>query len=153
MHIKYAFSYYYDDNDDHNVLRLMLIFLMFFCLRSQDLAYIHEVLKNVFLIFPNYCLGRGLMDIAFNEYRNEFFFKIGTFADCFLVFFLCIKYSYFFKVKRCLVLADILVFKTCEIQDSRHTAQPYLYLSASLLLNICCSTLFHCEQSSILSKR
>ena len=43
----------------------------------QDLADIHEILKNIFLIFPNYCLGRGLMDVAFNEYYNEFCFKMG----------------------------------------------------------------------------
>jgi hypothetical protein len=35
------------------------------------------MLKVVFLMFPNYCLGRGLMDIAFNEYHNEFYFKTG----------------------------------------------------------------------------
>ena len=32
---------------------------------------------DVFLVFPNYCLGRGLMDIAFNHYKNEFYFKTG----------------------------------------------------------------------------
>jgi len=47
-------------------------------LRVQDLAHIHEILKNVFLLFPNYCLGRGLMDVAFNEYYNEFCFKMGN---------------------------------------------------------------------------
>ena len=31
-----------------------------------------DILKVVFLIFPNYCLGRGLMDIARNEYTNLF---------------------------------------------------------------------------------
>jgi len=50
---------------------------IFVLLRCQDLAHIHEILKNVFLIFPNYCLGRGLMDVAFNEYYNEFCFKMG----------------------------------------------------------------------------
>jgi len=43
----------------------------------QDLAEIHDVLKNIFLLFPNYCLGRGLMDVAFNEYYNQFCFKMG----------------------------------------------------------------------------
>jgi len=41
------------------------------------LAEIHNVLKNIFLLFPNYCLGRGLMDVAFNEYYNQFCFKMG----------------------------------------------------------------------------
>ena len=43
----------------------------------QELSEIHDVLRNIFLIFPNYCLGRGLIDIAFNEYHNEYYFKTG----------------------------------------------------------------------------
>ncbi|XP_053393737.1 ATP-binding cassette sub-family A member 2-like isoform X2 [Mercenaria mercenaria] len=39
----------------------------------------HKIMKDVFLIFPNYCLGRGLMDIAFNQYKNEFYFKTGQY--------------------------------------------------------------------------
>ncbi|XP_021369630.1 ATP-binding cassette sub-family A member 2-like isoform X2 [Mizuhopecten yessoensis] len=46
---------------------------------DKDLNRIHLILKDVFLMFPNYCLGRGLMDIAFNEYKNEFFFKTGQY--------------------------------------------------------------------------
>lgn len=53
--------------------------LEMFQLNSKDLANIHDVLKNIFLIFPNYCLGRGLMDVAFNEYQNEYFFKTGNY--------------------------------------------------------------------------
>lgn len=63
-------------------------------LRLQDLAYIHEILKNIFLVFPNYCLGRGLMDIAFNEYHNEFYFKMGktnNFRLLFIEFAVCIS--------------------------------------------------------------
>ena len=37
----------------------------------------HSVLKIVFMMFPNYCLGRGLIELAFNEYKNEFYFKTG----------------------------------------------------------------------------
>ena len=48
------------------------------CDTVQDLAHVHEILKNIFLLFPNYCLGRGLMDVAFNEYYNQFCFKMGT---------------------------------------------------------------------------
>ena len=67
--------------------RLRTTLLNSFCLTSavdyvlwwQDLAHIHEILKNIFLIFPNYCLGRGLMDVAFNEYYNEFCFKMGQY--------------------------------------------------------------------------
>ncbi|GFS22091.1 ATP-binding cassette sub-family A member 2-like [Elysia marginata] len=43
----------------------------------QDLERVHKILKYVFMMFPNYCLGRGLMELAFNEYKNEYFFKTG----------------------------------------------------------------------------
>jgi len=43
----------------------------------QALNRVHVIMKDVFLVFPNYCLGRGLMDIAFNQYKNEFYFKTG----------------------------------------------------------------------------
>lgn len=43
------------------------------------LGEVHELLKMIFLLFPNYCLGRGLMDIAFNEYQNFFLFKTGQY--------------------------------------------------------------------------
>ncbi len=43
----------------------------------QDLAKVHNLLKSLFLLFPNYCLGRGLMDIAFNEYHNQYYLKTG----------------------------------------------------------------------------
>ncbi|CAD5121418.1 DgyrCDS9938 [Dimorphilus gyrociliatus] len=44
-----------------------------------QLGKANHVLKNIFLFFPNYCLGRGLMDIAFNEYKNEYYLKIGQY--------------------------------------------------------------------------
>ncbi|KAG8190583.1 hypothetical protein JTE90_014059 [Oedothorax gibbosus] len=43
------------------------------------LGEVHKMLKMTFLLFPNYCLGRGLMDIAFNEYQNFFLFKTGQY--------------------------------------------------------------------------
>ncbi|XP_064616373.1 ATP-binding cassette sub-family A member 2-like [Liolophura sinensis] len=46
---------------------------------NKDLDAVHQNLKNVFLLFPNYCLGRGLMDLGFNEYKNDFFFKTGQY--------------------------------------------------------------------------
>ncbi|GFN82627.1 ATP-binding cassette sub-family a member 2 [Plakobranchus ocellatus] len=42
---------------------------------DHDLERVHKVLKLVFMMFPNYCLGRGLMELAFNEYKNEYLFK------------------------------------------------------------------------------
>ena len=37
-----------------------------------------NVLKNIFLVLPNYCMGRGLLEIAYNQYHNEFLTKTGT---------------------------------------------------------------------------
>ncbi|KAK3087439.1 hypothetical protein FSP39_005943 [Pinctada imbricata] len=46
---------------------------------DHDLKKVNDIIKDVFLMFPNYCLGRGLMDIAYNEYRNEFYYKTGQY--------------------------------------------------------------------------
>ncbi|KAL8562888.1 hypothetical protein ACOMHN_004580 [Nucella lapillus] len=46
---------------------------------DRDLERVHNVLKIVFMMFPNYCLGRGLIELAFNEYKNEFYFKTGQY--------------------------------------------------------------------------
>ena len=37
---------------------------------DEELQYIGNILKDVFLIFPQYCLGRGLMDLA-TEYNKN----------------------------------------------------------------------------------
>ena len=39
---------------------------------NENLVKTSDALKQIFLIFPNYCLGRGLMDIAKNEYISQF---------------------------------------------------------------------------------
>jgi ATP-binding cassette subfamily A (ABC1) protein 2 len=44
---------------------------------DNDLKLIYDGVKNLFLIFPPYCLGRGLIDIAYNDYYNEFYAKTG----------------------------------------------------------------------------
>lgn len=46
---------------------------------DKDLERVHNVLKIVFMMFPNYCLGRGLIELAFNEYKNEYYFKTGDY--------------------------------------------------------------------------
>lgn len=43
----------------------------------QDLKIVNSYLKSCFLIFPNYNLGHGLMEMAYNEYLNEYYAKIG----------------------------------------------------------------------------
>lgn len=39
---------------------------------DPELNSVGSTLKIVFLIFPNYCFGRGLMDIAKNEYLTDY---------------------------------------------------------------------------------
>lgn len=43
----------------------------------QDLKRVNSYLKSCFLIFPNYNLGHGLMELAYNQYINEYYAKIG----------------------------------------------------------------------------
>lgn len=40
---------------------------------EQNLLDIAAILRWAFLLFPNYCLGRGLMDIASNEYVAQYY--------------------------------------------------------------------------------
>ncbi|XP_052037787.1 ATP-binding cassette sub-family A member 2 isoform X2 [Apodemus sylvaticus] len=46
---------------------------------DKDLKVVNGYLKRCFLIFPNYNLGHGLMEMAYNEYINEYYAKIGQF--------------------------------------------------------------------------
>jgi ATP-binding cassette subfamily A (ABC1) protein 2 len=48
-----------------------------FAINSPDLDVIYQILKTVYLVFPPYCLGRGLIDIAYNDYYNIFYSKTG----------------------------------------------------------------------------
>jgi ATP-binding cassette subfamily A (ABC1) protein 2 len=44
---------------------------------DSNLEFLYNTLKTIFLIFPPYCLGRGLIDIAYNDYYNSFYAKTG----------------------------------------------------------------------------
>ncbi|KAF7241031.1 ATP-binding cassette sub-family A member 2 [Varanus komodoensis] len=46
---------------------------------DKDLKMVNSYLKSCFLLFPNYNLGHGLMEMAYNEYLNEYYAKIGQF--------------------------------------------------------------------------
>lgn len=60
-------------------MKLNVFILLLFCsLLLQDLKKVNSYLKSCFLIFPNYNLGHGLMEMAYNEYINEYYAKIGT---------------------------------------------------------------------------
>lgn len=38
----------------------------------------NRILKKVFLIFPHFCLGRGLIDMAKNQAMADAFQRLGT---------------------------------------------------------------------------
>lgn len=43
---------------------------------DKSLSSADKVLDNVFVIFPNYCLGNGMMRVALNQYENEYYFDL-----------------------------------------------------------------------------
>eukprot|EP00048_Salpingoeca_helianthica_P013329 m.199157 g.199157 ORF g.199157 m.199157 type:complete len:2398 (-) comp15490_c4_seq8:19-7212(-) len=46
---------------------------------DPELTAVNNALKWVFLLFPNYCLGRGMMDLARNEYTAQFRQLVGNY--------------------------------------------------------------------------
>ena len=51
----------------------------------QELIAVVEMLKKIFLIFPNFCLGRGLIDLARNQFMDVFE-RFGEYLVCCLYF-------------------------------------------------------------------
>ena len=47
------------------------------CSFFQLLTKVYEALRIINLGFPNYCLGHGLMDLAYNQYLTEYYTQIG----------------------------------------------------------------------------
>uniref|UniRef100_A0A8C6UK25 ABC transporter domain-containing protein n=1 Tax=Neogobius melanostomus TaxID=47308 RepID=A0A8C6UK25_9GOBI len=45
---------------------------------DQHLNEVNRILKKVFLIFPHFCLGRGLIDMAKNQAMADAFQRLGT---------------------------------------------------------------------------
>lgn len=52
--------------------------LQMFGIVSEHFLRVYQVLKLIFMIFPSFCLGRGLMDVAYNHYFNEYFYITGN---------------------------------------------------------------------------
>lgn len=57
----------------------------------QALYKLNQLLKTVLLIFPHYCLGRGLIDMAMNQAVTDIYAHFGrhkthTFADLLCAF-------------------------------------------------------------------
>lgn len=47
----------------------------------QHLNEVNRILKKVFLIFPHFCLGRGLIDMAKNQAMADAFQRLGTYIS------------------------------------------------------------------------
>ena len=48
---------------------------------DEELKYIASILKEVFLVFPHYCLGRGLMDMAAEQTLNSAIAQFGKSSE------------------------------------------------------------------------
>eukprot|EP00111_Clytia_hemisphaerica_P002239 TCONS_00006276-protein len=46
---------------------------------DPQLKLAFEIVKRISLLFPNYCLGRGLMDLAYTELLNQVYLQTGKF--------------------------------------------------------------------------
>ncbi|KAL3242105.1 hypothetical protein MRX96_021472 [Rhipicephalus microplus] len=120
------------------------------------LGEVHHLLKAIFLMFPNYCLGRGLMDIAFNEYQNFFLFKTGRYdrmrspfawdlvtrnllamalsGILFLVLTLLLEFNFFLKPKKVIVPEALNITEDEDVQKERRRVLSGQTDSAALCL-------------------
>ncbi len=46
-------------------------------LDSENLAMLEAVVRQIFTVFPGFCLGRGIMDVAFTQYYNDYYNFLG----------------------------------------------------------------------------
>lgn len=51
----------------------------------QEIGGINDILKNVFLIFPHFCLGRGLIDMVKNQAMADALERFGKICSTDLV--------------------------------------------------------------------
>uniref|UniRef100_A0A914ZJC1 ABC transporter domain-containing protein n=3 Tax=Parascaris univalens TaxID=6257 RepID=A0A914ZJC1_PARUN len=55
--------------------------LQLFGLNNVAIASAESILRRIFLIFPGFCLGRGVLDIALNDYSNQYYEFIGEWSS------------------------------------------------------------------------
>ena len=88
-----------------NTLHKVVItgFVIYFFSFWKELIQINDMLKTIFLIFPNYCLGRGLIDLAKNQFMDVFerFGKFPNFSmslsiNCLSVAINCLQFLIYF---------------------------------------------------------
>ena len=61
------------------------------------MARINDIVKQVLLIFPHFCLGRGLIDMAKNEAMANLYSSFGK-ARPFLFFRLVFPFYFYYSV-------------------------------------------------------
>ena len=49
---------------------------------TQRLDRINDILRQVFLLLPHFCLGRGLIDMTRNQLMSDVFRSYGVFIYC-----------------------------------------------------------------------
>lgn len=54
---------------------------MLFLFALKEIGGINDILKNVFLIFPHFCLGRGLIDMVKNQAMADALERFGIFFN------------------------------------------------------------------------
>ena len=67
-----------------DLLKLLLVtlklwpkYVKFALFQDDELANINSILKQVFLLLPHYCLGRGLVDMTRNQLVSDVFGILG----------------------------------------------------------------------------
>ena len=62
------------------ITTVVVTFMLSLFTDDPTLQAINKHLESVFVLFPNYNLGKGLMDLTYNEYMNEFYSRVGSFS-------------------------------------------------------------------------
>lgn len=53
------------------------ILMFLYSVPQQNVTYINGIVKNALLVFPHFCLGRGLIDMARNQAMATLFVNFG----------------------------------------------------------------------------
>lgn len=68
-------------NNEERIILLLRIIIDCKCLFVfQEIGGINDILKNVFLIFPHFCLGRGLIDMVKNQAMADALERFGKYS-------------------------------------------------------------------------
>lgn len=66
----------------------------------QEIGGINDILKNVFLIFPHFCLGRGLIDMVKNQAMADALERFGKHSRQLLTTAINVSLLVFDKVQK-----------------------------------------------------